>query len=101
MMHLHSSIEGANNWKSKASEQKTFVESEKVRTWKSKVHIKIASMPLWKIDFLELSGDLGLERRETPKWMNKKIMKKLDEKSWMNNWPGYILVLYTIIQVGY
>jgi hypothetical protein len=29
-----------------------------------------------------------------PKWMNKKSMKKLDEKSWMNNWPG-IFWFYT------
>jgi hypothetical protein len=29
------------------------------------------------------------------------LMKKLDEKSCMNNQPGYILVLHTKIQVGY
>jgi hypothetical protein len=29
------------------------------------------------------------------------LMKKLDEKSCINNQLGYILVLYTNIQVGY
>jgi hypothetical protein len=36
-----------------------------------------------------------------PKWMEKNLMKNLDEKSCMNNQPRYILVLYTNIQVGY
>jgi hypothetical protein len=43
---LHSSIEGANNRRSKLGEQKTIAKSEKVGTWNSKVHIRKASMPL-------------------------------------------------------
>jgi len=29
------------------------------------------------------------------------LMKKLDGKNYMNNQPGYILVLHTKIQIGY
>jgi hypothetical protein len=36
-----------------------------------------------------------------PEWMEKILMKKLDEKSCMTNQLGFILVLHIKIQVGY
>ncbi len=78
MTHLHSSIEGVGHWRGKIDEQKTIVESEKVGIWNNKAHITTTSTPLWIIDCLGLSGDLGLRPRETLNEWKKNLWK-----SWM------------------
>jgi hypothetical protein len=99
MTHLHSSIEDASHWKGKANEQKSIC--QKWKGWNGKVHIRIKSTFSMNNRLFKVNWGFRFRAKGNLTWMETFLMKTLDERSWMNNQPEYILVLHTKIQVGY
>jgi len=93
MTHWHSSIETVKRLNKKPSLKVKRLEKQNAQHNGKCIFV---NNKLFRVNLrFTLSG------KGKPKWMEKNLVKKFDEKSCMNNQLEYILVLYTNIQVGY